>query len=219
MNNIAITTRFQHVTAAVAGAIICFVVIFGMFIEPTSKDVTLSISPPSQAQAATCVPGFAFTAKNILGLFVIGLISGTFGGMLGMGGGVIKMSFLLFFFGFHVGILKFASLLAYFVVAVGSSYRYLKLKFIILDVVKILIISSSIGILLGAVIGHYLPRDVLTILLGTFLLFISVVMVKRIVSHYQDVSSQPNSTTPEQDQSTDSCKSPMPASVSKKLWL
>ncbi|MHC4252510.1 MAG: sulfite exporter TauE/SafE family protein, partial [Planctomycetota bacterium] len=80
-------------------------------------------------------------------------------------------------------------LLAYFVVAAGASYRYLKLKFVMMDAVKVLIPSSILGIILGAIVGHHLPRDVMMIVLGTFLLFIAVAMAKRIVSRYRNVWS------------------------------
>ena len=133
---------------------------------------------------------FDFTAQNVLALTVIGLVAGTFGGMLGMGGGVLKMSFLLLFFGFHPGVSRFAALLSYFVVAVGASYRYLKARYVMMDVVKVLIPSSVAGIFLGAFIGHYLSRDMMTLMLGMFLLFVAVVMVRRILSRAQGELSE-----------------------------
>ena len=192
MGNHAATRNFQR-AAAVAGALICLVIILAMFLEPARE-----------AMAAGRVGDFRFTAENVLGLFVIGLISSTFGGMLGMGGGVLKMSFLLFFFGFHPGTSRFAALLAYFVVAVGASYRYLKLRFVMMDVVKILIPSSILGIIFGAITGHHLSREIMTVLLGTFLLFISVVMVKRIVARYPGVSPPTEGPVREQDYSNSS---------------
>ncbi|MHC4781337.1 MAG: sulfite exporter TauE/SafE family protein, partial [Planctomycetota bacterium] len=132
-------------------------------------------------------PGFTFRPESVLSLIVVGLVSGTFGSMLGMGGGVIRMSFLLLFFGFHPGISRFAALLSYFVVAAGASVRYWKLGFVMTDVVTVLIPSGIAGIFLGAVVGVYLPKDVMTILLGVFLLFIAVVMTKKILHGDPDV--------------------------------
>lgn len=199
MSEHAFTTRSQQAVAAAAGALICLIAILAMFSSPHGKESPLSFSPGNQAQLAGCDLVFPFTAENILGLFAIGLVSGTFGGMLGMGGGVLKMSFLLLFFGFHPGVSRFAALLSYFVVALGASYRYLKLKFVMMDVVKILIPSSIVGIIFGAFIGHYLPRDILTLILGVFLLFIAVVMVRRILLRCQDVSPPPGGPAAEQD--------------------
>jgi uncharacterized membrane protein YfcA len=199
MSNQAFATKSQQAAAAVVGALICLVVILAMFSASHHEERPLPFSPGTQASAAGYDGDWGFTAENILGLFVIGLVSGTFGGMLGMGGGVLKMSLLLLCFGFHPGISKFAALLSYFVVAVGASYRYLKLKFVMMHVVKILVPSSIVGIILGAMLGHYLSRDVLTLLLGIFLLFISIVMVHRILSHEQDVMPLPGSSAPEQD--------------------
>ena len=181
------------------GALICLVAILAMFSSPQPKETPLSFSPGNQAQAAGCDYVFHYTAENILGLFAIGLVSGTFGGMLGMGGGVLKMSLLLLLFGFHPGVSRFAALLSFFVVAVGASYRYLKLRYVMMEVVKVLIPSSIVGIIFGAFIGHYLPRDALTLILGVFLLFIAVVMVRRVLLRYQDVLASRGDTAEEQD--------------------
>ena len=190
ISNHAIPTKPQRVTATVLGALICLVIILAMFTATADTGSHALFPRGSQTQPVGGDVGFRFTAENILGLYVIGLVSGTFGGMLGMGGGVFKMSFLLLFFSFHPGVSKFAALLAYFVVAVGATYRYVRLKYVMMEVVKILIPSSVVGIVLGAIIGHDLPRDLLTLFLGMFLLFIAVVMVKRVLSHCQDIGQR-----------------------------
>ena len=148
MSNHVSTTRFEQAAAASAGALICLVVILAMFSAPRQAGSPQPLSAGNQAEMSSDNGEFPITAENILGLFVVGLVSGTFGGMLGMGGGVLKMSFLLVCFGFHPGISKLAALMSYFVVAVGASYRYLKLELVLMDVVKILIPSSIVGILL-----------------------------------------------------------------------
>jgi len=220
MSSPPVTTRLQRASAAAVGGLICLVVIIAMFCEPARKRSGLSFSPARQAQTPGCERGYAFTAENVLGLFVVGLVSGTFGGMLGMGGGVLKMSLLLLLFGFHPGISRFAALLSYFVVAVGASYRYLQLRLVMMDVVKILVPSSIVGIILGAVIGHHLPRDTLTFLLGVFLLFISVVMARRMVSHYERVVPSSWGVAPRQKGAVQSpCDGRVLASASWRIAL
>ncbi len=221
MSNHHFTTKFQRTAAAASGAVICLVIILGMFHKPARERNPISFSPGiTKAQPAAKSPGFHFTAENILGLFVIGLSSGTFGGMLGMGGGVLKMSFLLFFFGFHPGVSRFAALLAYFVVAAGATYRYLKFKFVMRNVVKILIPSGIAGIIFGAFIGHYLPRDIMALILGIFLLFISVVMVRRILTHYESVLLSASCTAEEQEHAFKSSSDhPAPDTTGWKIAL
>jgi hypothetical protein len=218
IRNHATPTKSQRVTATVLAALICLVIILAMFAAPADTGSHALFPRGSQTQTVGGDVGFRFTAENILGLYVIGLISGTFGGMLGMGGGVFKMSFLLLFFSFHPGVSKFAALLAYFVVAVGATYRYVKLKYVMLEVVKILIPSSVVGIVLGAMIGHHLPRDMLTLLLGMFLLFIAVVMVKRVLSHYQDVAQRRGGSAQDGDRAAGSSRGrPAPTPATWKL--
>ena len=181
MDGQATTTVPQRITALVAGVVVCLLIVVAMFSEPAGKTASMSFPAVTSDLTAASDGDFAFTPLNLLGLFVVGLVSGTFGGMLGMGGGMLKMSFLLCFFGFPTAVPRFAALLSYFVVAVGSSYQYLKLKLVMTEVVKVLIPSSILGIIVGAVVGHYLPRDVMTMLLGVFLLFVSVVMAKKVL--------------------------------------
>lgn len=169
MKNYIMAPIFRR-AAAVAGALICLMVLLAMFSGP--------------ARGPGLIPGggvgsFRFTVKSVFALMMVGLVSSTFGGILAMGGGVFKMSLLLLFFGFHPGISKFAALLAYFFVAIGASYRYLKLNLVMLDVVKILIPSSTLGIIFGAIIGHQVSKEILMVLLGVFLLIISVVVGRR----------------------------------------
>ncbi|MHC4248279.1 MAG: sulfite exporter TauE/SafE family protein [Planctomycetota bacterium] len=173
MDNHPIAPGFRRAAAA-AGALICIVVLLAMFSGPTAE----AAAPPAGRAGS-----FRFTAESVFGLMVVGLVSSTFGGMLAMGGGVFKMSLLLLFFGFHPGISKFAALLAYFVVAAGASYRYVKLRLVMMRAVKILVPSSTLGIILGAIVGHHLPRDVMITILGVFLLVISVIVARRTVLH------------------------------------
>ena len=214
------TTSVRRVATA-AGALICLVLILAMFSESPGERPPLSFSAGTEEQVAGPDREFHFTPENVLGLVVIGLISGTFGGMLAMGGGVLKVSLLLLFFGFHPGISKVASLLAYFVVAVGAAYRYHKLGLVNMDVVKILIPSSILGIIVGAIVGHRLPRDAMVILLGMFLLFIAVAMAKRIFSRRRDASA-PADGLP-RDQVTDSSSGTAGPKMSTRrrgsLWL
>ena len=220
MTDRAFTSKRQQVAAATTGALICLVIVVAMFSGPTVRTSPLSFSPGDAALHTGAEHGPLLSAENVLGLLVIGLVSGIFGSMFGMGGGVLKMSFLLLFFGFHPGVSRFAALLAYFVVAVGASYRYLKLGFVMMDVVKILIPSGIVGIIFGAIIGHHLPRDVMTLLLGVFLLFIAVVMVRRIRSRFQDVVPQPGRCAPERDHTVNSpCGCPATPPATWKLVL
>ncbi len=213
MSNHAFTTKTEQAVVTMAGALVCLVIILAMFSAPHERGSSDLLSGADQVQVDSSDRVFFLTAENVLSLFVIGLVSGTFGGMLGMGGGVLKMSFLLLFFGFHPGVSKLAALLSYFVVALGASYRYLKLRLIMMEVVKVLIPSSIVGVILGAMIGQYLPRDVLTLLLGVFLLFVAVVMVKRILGGDQPVSL-PGGSAGEQyraAEASSACPGPAPA--------
>jgi uncharacterized membrane protein YfcA len=98
-SNHAISTQSNRAIATVAGALICLVVVVAMFTAPADTGSHAVLPQDSQTRTVGGDVDFRFTAENILGLYTIGLVAGTFGGMRGMGGGVLKMSFLLLFFG------------------------------------------------------------------------------------------------------------------------
>ena len=74
MGNNATRANFRR-AAAVAGALVCLVVILAMFTKSAREGEAISLSTGEQARAAVRVRDFRFTAENVLGLTVIGLIS------------------------------------------------------------------------------------------------------------------------------------------------
>lgn len=180
MNNCS-TINTQRIAVAI-GAVLCLIVILAMFTAlPNSRPIPQPLASALPAVQQPAAPHF--TLGLVFGLFVVGLIAGTFGGMLGMGGGVIKMSCLLLFFGFHPGLSRVAALLSYFIVAIGAAYRYYKAGLVMNDVVKTLIPASIVGLVLGAIVGHHLSADVMVFLLGMFLLFTFIIVAKQILSY------------------------------------
>jgi uncharacterized membrane protein YfcA len=176
--------------APIVLAALCLACLLAMFtgVETAPGYLTppLADSPSSLPQTSAPAAGFSLSGGDVLGLLVIGLISGTVGSMLAMGGGLFSVSFLIFFLGLHSGVARFASLLSYFAVAVDATYRYAKLGFIMKDVVKILVPATLAGIVAGAFIGNRVPPELIIDLLGIFLLAMAAVLVKRVFDHYRN---------------------------------
>ncbi len=112
---------------------------------------------------------------------VIGALSGTLAGMLGIGGGVIVVPALAFVFA-HFNLMP-ASLvmqmaigtsLAAMIVTLISALRAHSLRGNVrLDLVKMLLPGLIVGAILGALIAHKLPSYYLKIFFSLFLFFMS----------------------------------------------
>jgi len=120
------------------------------------------------------------TYQEALNLLLLGFVSGAVGGMLGMGGGVLKVVNLHFFLGFNILFARIVSLISYSVISLSAFLRYRKYNFILWDVAKMLIPSSILGVLLGVFIGNVINKDYVEILLGIYALFAGIIVLNQI---------------------------------------
>ena len=122
----------------------------------------------------------SITYKEALNLLILGFISGSVGGMLGMGGGLLKIVNLHLFLGFELIFARVISLISYSVISLSAFLRYRKYDLILWDVAKMLIPSSILGVLLGIVIGNMINKEYVEIILGIYALFAGVIVVNQI---------------------------------------
>ena len=120
------------------------------------------------------------TYMEALNLLLLGFLSGAVGGMLGMGGGVLKVVNLHLFLGFDILFARIVSLISYSVISISAFVRYRKYGFILWDVAKILIPSSILGVLLGVIIGNWLYKEYVEILLGIYALIAGIIVLNQI---------------------------------------
>ena len=124
--------------------------------------------------------GEGITFFDIFYLIVIGFISGTIGGMLGMGGGVLKVSNLHLLFGYEMIFARAVSLLSYVAISISAYFRYKKYNFILWNVVKMLIPSAILGALIGVILGNIFNERIIEIFLGLYALFSGIIVLNHI---------------------------------------
>ncbi|HDY89921.1 MAG TPA: sulfite exporter TauE/SafE family protein, partial [bacterium] len=124
----------------------------------------------------------SITYQEALNLVLFGFLSGAVGGMLGMGGGVLKVVNLHFFLAFDILFARVVSLLSYTVISLSAFWRYRKYDLIIWDIVKMLVPSSILGVLLGVIIGSWINKDLVEIILGIYALFAGIVVLNQILA-------------------------------------
>jgi len=127
--------------------------------------------------------GGGINGWEVLSLLLLGFLSGVVGGMLSMGGGVLKVGCLHLIFGFDIIFARIVSLLSYFVIAFSAFWRYRKYRLILWVVVKLLVPSSVFGALIGIIIDTRISKGVLEIIVGIYALIAGIQVLNQIWSN------------------------------------
>ena len=115
--------------------------------------------------------------NNVILYFIVGFVSGVGSGLLGIGGGIIRIPMLIFFGGFEQIIAQGISLIATIPSALTAAITKIRND---RQLIKIGLIVGVFGIL-GSIIGgnltlNIIPREILNISFGIFLIFVSINM-------------------------------------------
>ncbi len=114
---------------------------------------------------------------NILYL-ILGLVTGIFGGLLGIGGATIVIPALIFLFGFTQHQAQ-GTILAAMVPPIGllAAMRYYQAGHVKISVALLIALGFFIGGYFGARIAELIPDVMLKRIFGVFLLLISLKMI------------------------------------------
>ncbi|HIJ72804.1 MAG TPA: TSUP family transporter, partial [Candidatus Hydrogenedentes bacterium] len=128
-------------------------------------------APHASATSVRSVYRYDLTVADFVELLALGLVAGILSGMIGCGGGVLKVSLLIVLFGFEIFLAKVVSLVSCGFMSLSSSYRYVKQGRVDGAALKYLIPSSILGALAGAGVSILVDRHVLEVTLGVFLIY------------------------------------------------
>lgn len=117
------------------------------------------------------------TPWEIFWLLILGFFSGIIGGMLGMGGGLLKVSGMYLFFGYEVILARVITLITYSCISVAAFLRYRQYHLIMWDVVKILAPTAIVGVVAGVLLGNVMNSVWIEKLLGVYAIGVAGVMV------------------------------------------
>ncbi|MGR3220145.1 MAG: sulfite exporter TauE/SafE family protein [Candidatus Anammoxibacter sp.] len=114
-------------------------------------------------------------------LLLLGVFSGIVGGMMGMGGGVVKTSGLLLVFGVDILLVRTVALITNVFIYGSATYRNAKKEGLILrKVVELMIPGALIGVVLGFIIGNVIYSIWLQRLLGLFAMVSGLLMLRKL---------------------------------------
>ncbi|MEO5332452.1 MAG: TSUP family transporter [Magnetococcus sp. YQC-5] len=120
-------------------------------------------------------------AKNLIGLLILGLVSGLSGGMMTMGGGIIKVSGLILFFGYGMLLIRPVVYLTNIFMYGAAALRYQRYELIHWSHTRRLIPWAVLGVVIGYFLGNVIGTLMLHYLLGGFALLVGVKMVAEII--------------------------------------
>lgn len=117
-------------------------------------------------------------ANTILVLIITGLLAGTLGGLVGIGGGIIIVPALIYFLNFNQWEAQGTSLaLLMFPVGILGVLQYHKNGHVHFSHVAIIALGFLIGSFLGSKISLSLPQDTIKKVFAIFMILIAVKML------------------------------------------
>ncbi|MBF0127351.1 MAG: TSUP family transporter [Magnetococcales bacterium] len=120
-------------------------------------------------------------AKILTGLLLLGLVSGMSGGMMTMGGGIIKVSGLILFFGYGMLLIRPVAYLTNIFLYGAAALRYRRYGLIRWSHTRRLIPWAMLGVVLGYFLGNVMGSRMLHYLLGVFAALVGGKMVLEII--------------------------------------
>ncbi len=176
------TKEFRFLLIA-AGVFVLLIIISAIF--HVSKPSGLASGHYIIAQRG---PSFSYQASildtvtfgEIFWLIILGFVSGLIGGMLGMGGGLLKVSGMYLFFGYEVILARVITLITYSCISVSAFLKYRQYNFIMWDVVKILAPTAIAGVIAGVLLGNIMNGAWIEKLLGVYAIGVAGIMVFQI---------------------------------------
>jgi len=127
----------------------------------------------------------------VLLLILLGVVAGTFGALVGLGGGVIIVPALTLWLGLPIETAVGISLLCVIATSSGAAAVYLQRHWTDLRLGMVLELSTSLGAVSGALLVTQIPDNIIKGLFGGFLLYASAVMLRRGPSETVEVVGEP----------------------------
>ncbi|CAK0765376.1 putative membrane transporter protein [Gammaproteobacteria bacterium] len=121
-----------------------------------------------------------YPLASFFGLLLLGFVSGISGGMMTMGGGIIKVTGLMWFFGYGLLLVRPVAYITNIFMYGAATLRYRQDGLLRFDLCRPLIPWAMGGMVLGYFIGNVLSTTIIQWLLGGFALILAIKMLVEI---------------------------------------
>ncbi len=118
-------------------------------------------------------------AVTVFLIWLTGLIAGTLGGLLGIGGCVIMLPALAFIFKYPLPVAIGTTITAVILTATSGALAHIRIRNVDYSTAKIVAVSGAIGAVVGSVIFFYVANQLwlLNVILGLAFLYVSIRMI------------------------------------------
>lgn len=113
---------------------------------------------------------------HLAGIFLMSLVAGTFGSILGLGGGIIVVPALTLLFGYDYRTAVAASAVSIIATSSGAAISYLKQRVTNTRIAMLLEVGTTAGALVGAMLAAYLPTRLLFWIFALLMLYMAYSM-------------------------------------------
>lgn len=120
-------------------------------------------------------------------LILISIFAGFLGSLLGLGGGIIVIPTLTLFFGIDIRYAVAASLISIIATSSGAAASFIKDHLTNVRLAVLLELGTVSGAIIGFLISSYINSVFLYFLFGGFLLFSSIMMIRKKEDHLETV--------------------------------
>ncbi|MCP4678541.1 MAG: sulfite exporter TauE/SafE family protein [Deltaproteobacteria bacterium] len=118
--------------------------------------------------------------SHVPALLAMGIGAGFLGGMLGMGGGVLKIAGMLLILKIDIFFARAVSLATLFFTTVSASWPYIQRRWTDWSIIRPMIIPALIGTGGGVLLGNQLRGATLTHVFGFFILFLGLYTLAQV---------------------------------------
>ena len=127
-----------------------------------------------------------------LQIFLIAILAGFLGSLLGLGGGIIVTPVLTLLFGFDIKYAIGASIVSVIATSSGAAIAYIKDRITNVRIGMFLEIGTTLGAITGAYLSGIINPKYLYIIFGLLLLYSAVMMLRKTKSELpQNVNNHP----------------------------
>lgn len=147
---------------------------------PTSQGVPNINAGGGESHATTQQRIMGFPIPTFLGLLLLGFFSGLCGGMMTMGGGIIKVIGLMSVFGYGLLLVRPVAYITNIFMYGAASLRYRRDNIYRWSDIQPMIPWAMVGVVLGYFIGNVLNSGMIRVLLGIFAFFLAIKMLVEI---------------------------------------
>lgn len=112
-----------------------------------------------------------------MSIFLLGILGGLAGGLLGIGGGTIFIPILVLVLNYEQHLAQGTALFTMIPTSLAGAYSYSKKKNVDLKIVYLLILGAVLGAPLGSYIAIKIPTLLLKKIFGIFICLIGIKMI------------------------------------------